>query len=82
MTEENNSKPVFKVSYGAIEVAVWENDSQNNGKFYSITSHRNYVVKENDQDVWKKTNTLREGDVLNQMLALEEAYKFCKTKKE
>lgn len=76
-------KPVFSVKMGTIDGAVWEQDGKN-GKFYTISTHRNYL-DENDKTggekgTWKQTNSLRVNDAPAQMLVLQKCYEFCKTK--
>jgi hypothetical protein len=69
-------KPVKSVKVGGIEVAVWENESKDQKKFFTTTLERNYKVGEE----WKKTNSLRNEDLPKAILALQEAYHFVAVK--
>lgn len=75
MSEETKKPPVHKVRFGSIEAAVWEQEGKN-GKFLTISMHRNYKDKD---DKWKQTNTLRVGDVKDVQCALEDCFEFART---
>ena len=48
-----NSKPVHRIRYGAVSVAIWENQSAN-GTFHNATFERTYRdADENPQQEWQ-----------------------------
>jgi hypothetical protein len=63
MSDKSNTekarKPVHKLKDGAIEVAIWRNESDN-GPWYSVTHRRNY--KQGDQ--WKESDSYGQDDLL------------------
>ncbi len=69
-------EPVKKIKVGAVEIAVWENQSEKGNKFYSTTIERNYKNGEE----WKKTNSLRESDLPKAALGLQKAFEFVSLK--
>ena len=69
-------EPVKKIKIGAIEVAVWENTSNEGKKFFNTTMERSYK----DGEEWKKTNSLRDSDIPKTVLALQKAYEFIMLK--
>jgi hypothetical protein len=71
-------EPVKKIKVGAIEIAVWENQSESGNKFYTTSMERNYK----DGEEWKKTNTLRESDLPKAVLGLNKAYEFIALKEQ
>jgi hypothetical protein len=71
-------EPVKKIKVGAIEVAVWENQSKEGNKFYNTTMERSYK----DGEEWKKTNSLRDSDLPKAVLALQKAYEFVAIKEK
>ncbi len=56
---EKAKKPVHKLRDGAIEIAVWQNDSDN-GPFYTVTHTRSYKHK----DEWKESDSYGKDDLL------------------
>lgn len=78
MSEEKN-RPIFKSRVGSCEASVWEQDGAN-GKFFTISSHRNYKdEKESDvNNQWKSTQSLRVNDLQDMKLALSDCHRFCK----
>ncbi len=71
-------EPIKKIKIGGVEVAVWENKSQEGNKFYNTTMERNYK----DGEEWKKTNSLRDNDLPKAILALQKAYEFVAIKEK
>jgi hypothetical protein len=71
-------EPVKKVKVGAVEVAVWENQSKEGNKFFTTSMERNYK----DGEEWKKTSSLRENDLPKAILALQKAFEFTSIKRE
>jgi bisphosphoglycerate-dependent phosphoglycerate mutase len=48
MENEKKNKPVEKFRLGSSSVALWKNESQNNGAFYTLTPSRTYATKEGE----------------------------------
>jgi hypothetical protein len=69
---EKAKKPVHKLKDGAIELAIWENDSDN-GPFYSVTHKRSY--KKNDE--WKDANSYGQVDLLALAKLIDLAHTWC-----
>ena len=68
------SKPVYTLRDGAIEIAVWKNDS-NKGPFYSVTPRRSY--RKGDQ--WKESDSYARDDLLVLARLVEMAYAWIIT---
>ncbi|MGD0918409.1 MAG: hypothetical protein ABSB22_18325 [Thermodesulfobacteriota bacterium] len=62
------NQPVAKVRVGSVEVAVWENQSQNKLYWNSVTIQRHYKSGEK----WKNTNSFRLRDIKDIITALEQ----------
>jgi hypothetical protein len=58
--KETSNKPAHRVRAGAIEVAVWRNESEKAGVWYSVTMARSY--KQGDE--WKQTDSFGQDDLL------------------
>lgn len=71
----NNSKPVFKVKVGNVEVAVWEHTNAQNKSYNSISFEKNYL---DEKEEWQKTKSLLPNDIFNLQLGLQKAYEFIK----
>ena len=67
------SVPVKKFSAGGIQVAVWENDGKEGGKFNSVSIQRSYKDK---NDEWKRSGSLRVNDLPKAIAALQRAYEY------
>ncbi|MCX8158499.1 MAG: hypothetical protein N3D73_02415 [Candidatus Diapherotrites archaeon] len=65
--------PVRKFRVGSISVAIWQNDSKDGNKFYSVTLDRRYKDKDGS---WKSSNNLGINDLPKAILALQKAYEF------
>lgn len=74
MSEDNKNLPVFKVSCGAVEAAVWAMKTEH-GVLHSVTSHRNYKNKDGD---WAKTQSYNISDIANLKYCLDECFKFSR----
>jgi hypothetical protein len=61
------NQPVAKVKVGSVEVAVWENKSQNKLYWNSVTIQRHFKSGEK----WKNTNSFRLRDIKDIITALE-----------
>lgn len=60
---QRNNKPAHKIRLGAIEAAIWENnsgDSKPNGAFFNVTLGRNYK----DGEEWKTAQSFGRDDLL------------------
>ncbi len=60
---------------GIVEVAVWSHEVQgDNGPFtsYSVTCSRSYK----DGNDWKRTSSLRAGDIPLLLIALQDAFRW------
>lgn len=71
------SLPIKKFSVGAIQVAVWENESKDGNKFSTVSIDRSYKDK---KDEWKKTSNMRQEDLPKAVLALQKAYEWISLK--
>ena len=72
-----NSKPVHRVRYGAVSVAIWENQSAT-GAFHNATVERTYRDKE---DKPQSTNSFGLTDIALLNLALTEAAQWINEKR-
>ena len=70
---EENQKPMKKIRVGVISATIWENTSVEGKKFPNITLERAYKDAEG---AWKHTKSLRQNDLPQATLALQEAYRF------
>jgi len=60
----------------SLVVNIWVNYSEGFGKFYNVTLERRYTVnKEQQQKEWKTSHSLRESDLGNATLLLQNAFK-------
>jgi hypothetical protein len=82
MAQEQKSKPVKEIRFGAVKVAVWRREHE--GKtFYSTSISRSYRVEESeregqDDDGWRETNSFDFTDLETVATALEMAKKWIK----
>lgn len=72
MTE--NKKPVHSIRYGAIQLAVWKNESAN-GPFYTVTMLRRY----RDGETWHDSSSFGESDLPILAKALLDAHSAIQT---
>lgn len=72
MTDQNNEKnhPVAKHRDGAIETAVWEQETDN-GLIFNAERTRSYKDKEGN---WQKTHVIAERDLLKAARLDQKAY--------
>ena len=61
------NQPMAKVKVGSVEVAVWENKSQNKLYWHSVTIQRHYKSGEK----WKNASNFRLRDIKDIITALE-----------
>ena len=64
-----SNTPTKRFRIGAVTAAVFENEGNGNGKFYTVNVTRSYK----DGSDWKNTSSLNAGDLLNASKALERA---------
>jgi len=67
--------PVKKISAGAVQVAIWENEASGahgaQGSYHTVSMERRYKDKEGN---WKSTGSLKMNDLPKAVLALQKAY--------
>jgi hypothetical protein len=59
MSDKPAKKPVHKIRDGAIDLAIWQNDSDK-GPWFSVTARRSY--KKDDE--WKDADSYGQDDLL------------------
>lgn len=69
MSESSLNRPAYKAKAGSIELTAWANESDDglvNHVTYLTRSYRLPPEKRDgaDDDGWRKTNSLRKGDLL------------------
>ncbi len=70
-TTDKARKPAEKFRDGAIEVAVWRNDSDK-GPWFSVTSSRSYEQGED----WKQSDNFGKDDILPLCKLLDQAHSW------
>jgi hypothetical protein len=70
-TTDKASKPVEKFRDGAIEVAVWRNESEK-GPWFSVTASRGYKQGEE----WKQSDNFGKDDILPLRKLLDQAHSW------
>ena len=77
------AQPVHKISCGAIQVAVWENESVSKdgavGVYNTVSFDKRYKAKD---DTWKSSNSMRMSDIPKAILALQKAFEFLALKEK
>jgi adenosylcobinamide amidohydrolase len=68
--------PEKKFRVGAIQVAIWRNESKEGNKFYSVSVEKGYKK----EDKWYSTTNFNSNDIPKVVLALQEAYKYMNLK--
>ena len=74
--EKSGSAPIKSLRSGAIQVAIWENQTTHDGQqrsFHTVTLERRYKDKDGN---WKSTNSLRINDLPKATLILQKAYEY------
>jgi hypothetical protein len=66
------NKPVYKVAAHGVTVSVWKQKSKEGQEFFTAQLQRSY---QDDQKVWKNTETLRMSDIPVAAVLLTEAYR-------
>lgn len=70
------TRPVYKVSAGTIEAAVWQQKGEK-GDFLTVNAVRNYKDKDGN---WQKSTSLRINDIPSMQLVLTKAFEYAKLK--
>ncbi len=65
--------PVKKFNVGAVQAAVWNNDSKEGKRFFSVSFDKRYKDKEGN---WKSSGSLMAGDLPKAILALQKAFEY------
>ncbi len=64
--------PIKKISAGAVQVAIWENEANgSDATYHTVSMERRYKDKEGN---WKSTGSLNMNDLPKAVLALQKAY--------
>lgn len=82
MAEEQNSGPVKNFRAGALNVSVWANKREVDGKeveFHNVTIKRGYKDKD---DKWQNTDSLRTSDLPKAVMLLNKAYEHLTLSEE
>lgn len=73
----NKKRPEKKFRSGPISATIWSNEGKNDKgevvAYKTISFDRSYLDKEGN---WKKTNSLRVGDLPKAILVLQKAYEY------
>lgn len=72
-----NSQPIHRIRYGAVSVAIWENQGSN-GAFHNATVERTY---RDGKDNPKSANSFGRSDIAMLQLALAEAAQWINAQK-
>lgn len=65
--------PIKSFRSGAMQVAIWENEANENQRYHTVSFERRYK-DQNGQ--WKSTNHLRVNDLPKAALILSKAYEY------
>lgn len=68
----NNQPPADTVMLGPIRAAIWENQTDKGGRYYSVTTERRYFDSESGS--WKSTTSYGRDDLLPLGKVVEMAY--------
>lgn len=69
MAHEEKVKPVHKIKVGAVNTAIWKNETEK-GVFFSVTFTRTFMSKD---EVLKNTSTFPLHTLSDQRIASEKA---------
>ena len=67
-----NQPPADTVMLGPIRAAIWENQTEKGGRYYSVTTERRYFDSESGS--WKSTTSYNRDDLLPLGKVVEMAY--------
>ncbi|HLD58661.1 MAG TPA: hypothetical protein VI977_03410 [archaeon] len=65
--------PIKKFKAGAIQVAIWENETKEGGKYNTVSFDKRYKDK---NDEWKTSGSLQMNDLPKAILALQRAFEY------
>lgn len=68
----NNLPPTDTVMLGPIRAAIWENQTDKGGRYYSVTTERRYF--DSESGTWKSTTSYGRDDLLPLGKVVEMAY--------
>jgi hypothetical protein len=68
----NNQPPTDTVMLGPIRAAIWENQTDKGGRYYSVTTERRYF--DSESGTWKSTTSYGRDDLLPLGKVVEMAY--------
>ncbi len=71
------STPIKRFGAGAIQIAVWENETKEGGKYNTISLQRSYKDK---NDEWKSSGSFRVNDIPKAILTLQKTYEYIMLK--
>jgi len=67
----NNQKPLLTIRDGALKASIWENTTEENKTFHSVTFGRTFTDGEGNA---KSANSFSGGDILKIARLAEKAY--------
>ena len=65
--------PIKKFKAGAIQVAIWENETKEGGKYNTVSFDKRYKDKNSE---WKSSGSLQMNDLPKAILALQRAFEY------
>jgi hypothetical protein len=69
------SSPIKKIKIGQVDVAIWENEGKEGGRYLSATIKKRYYDKK--EDSWKESSSFNLMDLSAVNLASKRAMEFC-----
>jgi len=70
------SNPVKVFKEGLLQVAIWENQSKEGDKFYTVTPSRSYKENPEDDNSWEQTSQLNRNNLPAMAALLNCAYNW------
>lgn len=70
-TSKTNNPPVDEIRDGLLTIAIWKNETEHGYRYSAGSIVRSY---KDDQDQWKETGYLSNGDILKASRLLDTAY--------
>ena len=64
--------PIKKFKAGSIQVAIWENEKKEGGKYNTVSLDKRYK----DKEEWKSSSSFHMNDLPKAIIALERAYEY------
>ena len=74
MTIQTKKKPVHKVQFGNVKVAIWENTTADGKSYFNFGLTRSYY-KEEENDWKEQTISFNLSELAKASFALEKAYR-------